>query len=315
MLTKLKSITLFSILLMLFSACQKDNNQTFYAPTANAETNQNIQLPISSVTLTGTGHSNNGGTITGYLWSLISGPNVPIIVSPSSASTTVNGLVAGTYILQFMVVDNLGYTGVAKDTLTVLPIIVTTKTLILQPANNPNEANISSLIPTDIAVSNYPELPVQAWTNGNTFAVRVAIKFDLSALPSTSTIISAKLTLYSNPTPINGNQGLGGNQNPNYGTNNAMNIQRITANWSPTSITWNNKPAIETTGQVAIPHTNQGILDLTDLDVTTMVAKMQANNYGFMFSLQNETPYNIRNFCSSKYQDTTKHPKLVISYQ
>lgn len=293
------------------------SSNTYYAPIVTAGKMHTIQLPASTDTLIGKGVSRNGVSISSYLWSLISGPNLPVITGSSSATTIISNLTAGTYIFQFMAVDSLGFTGTAKDTIIVMPAVVpVVKTLSLQPMNNPNESNITSLAPTDIANSNYSELPVQAWTNGNNFAGRVTYKFDLSSLPVNASIVSAKLTLYSNPTPINGNQGAGGNQNPNYGINNSMYIQRIVANWSPSTLTWNNQPAIETTGQVAVIHTNTGILDLVDMDVTTMVVRMQTvNNYGFKLNLQNETPYNIRNFCSSKYSDSNKHPKLVITYQ
>lgn len=55
------------------------------------------------------------------------------------------------------------------------------------------------------------------------------------------------------------------------------------------------------------------MLDLVDLDVTTMVSRMQTNgNYGFMMQLQSEQTYNSRIFCSSKFNDVKKHPKLVV---
>ena len=52
---------------------------------------------FSNATLNGTSSS---GTITSYLWTMISGPNIPTIVNPGSASTQVNGLVPGNYVFQ-----------------------------------------------------------------------------------------------------------------------------------------------------------------------------------------------------------------------
>jgi hypothetical protein len=94
-----------------------------------------------------------------------------------------------------------------------------------------------------------------------------------------------------------------------------MYLQRITGNWSSSS-TWQTQPSVDVASQIPIPHTSLSFLDLTDIDVTTMVGAMRAtNNYGFMIRLQNEAIYNGRNFSSSRYPDATKRPKLVITYQ
>lgn len=66
-------------------------------PVANAGPNQAITLPTASITLDGTG---SAGTITSYAWTKVSGPNTPTIVSASSATTSVTGLIQGTYVFQ-----------------------------------------------------------------------------------------------------------------------------------------------------------------------------------------------------------------------
>lgn len=80
------------------------------APTANAGIDQTITLPTNAITLSGSGNDVDG-TISSYLWSLISGPNTPTITSTTSASTTVLGLIAGTYVFRLTVTDNSGATG------------------------------------------------------------------------------------------------------------------------------------------------------------------------------------------------------------
>jgi hypothetical protein len=71
---------------------------TFTAnPTAYAGTNQTITLPTSSVTLNGSGST---GSITSYLWTLVSGPNTPVITTPTAVSTTVTGLIQGSYVFR-----------------------------------------------------------------------------------------------------------------------------------------------------------------------------------------------------------------------
>lgn len=80
-------------------------------PTANAGTDQAIQLPTSSTTLTGSGNDPDG-SIVGFLWTFISGPITPVITSPTTATTGITGMsVAGTYVFNLRVTDNQGLTG------------------------------------------------------------------------------------------------------------------------------------------------------------------------------------------------------------
>jgi|CXWL01.1.fsa_nt_gi hypothetical protein len=288
--------------------CQKDVENITSPPIANAGISQNIQLPAGSFTLTGSGTTQNGH-ITGYLWSLISGPNVPVITSPSSPTTTVTGFLAGSYKFQFMVIDNAGLTGIDTTSVTLNPSPI--QTLTLQPANNNDERHLFGSATIDQS-GHATELDAGTWTvGGSTVFLRGAFKFDLSSIPPTATILTAKLTLYSNPTPLNGNL-----TNANEGSNNAMYIRRISSNWTPSTTFWLNQPSTTTTDQVSIPHTAQAFLDLVDVDVKNLVAPMHSiANYGFMISLQNEVQYNLRDFCSSTYTNAAKHPKLVITYQ
>ncbi|MEO5942516.1 MAG: T9SS type A sorting domain-containing protein [Ferruginibacter sp.] len=87
-------------------------------PVANVSNNQTITLPVNSVTLTGSG-TDADGTVKSYLWSKISGPNGSSFSQASSATTVVNGLIAGVYIFQLKVTDNVGATGVATTQITV----------------------------------------------------------------------------------------------------------------------------------------------------------------------------------------------------
>lgn len=298
-----------TVVLFVLTACKKDDDVDPKPPVADAGNAQTIQLPVNSVTLTGSGTSTNGN-ITGYLWSLISGPNVPVIAKPSSASTAVTGMMAGTYQFQFLVVDDAGLTGV--DTTSVLVNQAAQQTITLQPSNEAsNEKNIV-LIDSQDGSTHDKDLDAAAWTIGGapTF-IRGAFRFNMSSIPASATIISAKLSLYSIHDPTNGDL-----VNANSGTSNAMYVRRIISNWDGVTVTWQTQPATTTVDQLLIPHTDQAFLDLIDLDVKALVDAMRINgNYGFMIGLQNETAYNIRQFCSPFYSDATKHPKLVIVYQ
>src|SRR6185503_7539862 len=77
----------------------------------NAGTNVNITLPTSSFTQMGSG-TDTDGTIVAYSWTQISGANTATIGSPTSATTLISGLIAGSYIFQLKVTDNLGATGI-----------------------------------------------------------------------------------------------------------------------------------------------------------------------------------------------------------
>lgn len=306
-----RSLPVFYASLMVFglilAGCQKENPKPLHPPVAVAGDSKIIQLPADSVTLTGTGIPSDS-KIVAYLWSEVSGPNVPVLTSAGAANTKVKGLVAGNYIFQLMVMDSLGLTGV--DTLSVQVNAQTQYNLLLQPNANAFETVFGILGNADWTNAAGPELDAASWTvNSVPVILRSAFKFDLSSIPANAKILSAKLTLYSNPTPLNGDL-----INANSGSNNALYLQRAGTAWN-SGTGWASQPVADTAGQVLIPHTNQHFLDITDLDVTRMLGNMYSQgNYGFTLRLQNESLYTIRNFCSSKYSDASKHPKLAVVY-
>jgi len=277
------------------------------APVANAGADQTVHLPESFFVLSGSG-STEKGNITDYNWTQVSGPNASTINNASSATTSVTGFVAGTYLFKLEVTNSFGLT--AKDT--VIINVIGFQTLTLQPSNNlADEANIAIIGSTN-ATSHDKDLDAGAWTfNGVTGYIRGSFKFDLSGIPPGATIISAKLTLYSIHDPTNGDL-----INANSGTDNSMFIRRITSTWDGNTVTWQTQPTTTTIDQILVPHTNLPFLDLTDLDVKSLIDAMRTNgNYGFMLTLQNEIIYTIRQFCSPTHADASKHPKLVIEYQ
>lgn len=89
-------------------------------PTANAGTDQTIVLPITTVTLTGSGSDPNG-TITAYAWTQVSG-TAATIGSPATSSTNITGLsTTGVRVFRLTVTDNSGATGFSDVTITVNP--------------------------------------------------------------------------------------------------------------------------------------------------------------------------------------------------
>lgn len=244
----LKYTAMATLLISLFCSCQKDPaeiiNNYLRPPVANAGSPKTITLPVSFDTLKGTATSYNG-TIKGYLWSLISGPSLPVIERPSAPATRVSNMIAGIYKFQFAVIDSAGLTGVDTVAITVLPSPI--QTLTLQPNASPSELNSYTNGTSPIT----PELNATAWTTGGSPVYgRGLVKFDLSTIPAGATILSAKLSLFSNPTPLNGNL-----IDANFGTANAMYIERVNSNWSSTTV-WATLPGTDAATQILIPHTN-----------------------------------------------------------
>lgn len=309
--------TLLPLILLITSLsltnCTKEKIVNNKVPVAEAGISQTIQLSeetsTTKATLTGTGVDADGSVVA-YIWSQIAGPNDSKIVNEGAASTEVKELISGTYIFQLMVVDNEGATGV--DTTSIIVKGPTSVTLSLQPAKNPNETTIwGNTTGLEQSYPDAPELGAVSWTSGGIeMGMRSAFTFDFSSIPSNAKITSAKLTLYSNRNPLNGDH-----VNANSGYNNAIFIQRNTTAWTANTVKWINQPSTTTTNQVSIPHTTQSFVDLIDIDVKKLVEDMlSTNNYGFNIRLQNETIYNSRIFYSSKWTDAQKHPKLVIVY-
>jgi hypothetical protein len=95
---------------------------TNQAPVVNAGSNQTITLPVSSVTLSGSA-TDADGTIASYLWTKTSGTG-GTITNPNAASTTVTGLIAGSYVFNLKATDNGGASGNKTVTITVNPAVV-----------------------------------------------------------------------------------------------------------------------------------------------------------------------------------------------
>jgi hypothetical protein len=87
------------------------------SPNSNAGADVNITAPTSVANINGSASSDPDGTITGYQWTQISGPNSATIVSATSAATNVSGLIVGVYVFNLEVTDNNGATD--NDTVTV----------------------------------------------------------------------------------------------------------------------------------------------------------------------------------------------------
>jgi hypothetical protein len=324
-----KKTFIFLVGLFVLASCKKDPKKNA-VPVANAGNSSVITLPTDFATFTGTG-TDADGSIVAYLWSQVSGPSSAIIANPGSPSTQINGFKEGKYVFQLMVTDNEGATGVDTASIVVNPNPI--KTLTLQPGPTEGQdarpAARQGCSGGDVSATiNFPDvdLAVTAWTfsaNGcSTGQYRSFLKFTgLSIIPQSATILSAKLSLYGVESSLSSPQGNSyypGSPYNSYGTNECW-LKRVTGDWSESTITWNNQPAVTDANRIAIPaSTSQWGYNVTDIDVTEMVKGMinTANaNHGFSLMHQVEVYYRSVTFASSDNADATKRPKLVVTYQ
>ncbi|MGZ5286157.1 MAG: PKD domain-containing protein, partial [Flavisolibacter sp.] len=101
---------------------QYKRNTVSTTPTANAGPDQNIAIPLSIVTLSGTGTAAGGNTITSQTWTRISGPGSITISTPLLPITTIVGLGSGTHVFRYTVRDNLNQTASDDVTITVAAV-------------------------------------------------------------------------------------------------------------------------------------------------------------------------------------------------
>jgi len=94
-------------------------------PTVSAGSNQSITLPINTVNLTGSSSALCGNTISSNVWSELSGPNSATITSPNTLSTSVTGLIQGTYVFKLTTTDNQNNSNNATMQVVVNPATVT----------------------------------------------------------------------------------------------------------------------------------------------------------------------------------------------
>jgi len=152
-----------------------------------------------------------------------------------------------------------------------------------------------------------------AWTNqGTPDTTRSLLQFDLNRIPQGSTINSAQLSLYNNPTTT-----FAQGQHSTQSGPNDLYIQRITSAWSEHTVTWFTQPTATLLNQVSVPPSTSAHQDFPNIDVTALVQDMVDNpgsSFGFMIRLQDETYFRDMVFATSDYSVANKRPMLSIHY-
>jgi len=135
------------------------------------------------------------------------------------------------------------------------------------------------------------------------------LQFDLSYISEGSEVLLAELSLYYYD-PENRDH------HTTTGPNTAF-IQKVTASWTESSITWNNQPSSTITDQSIILDMTESRGDLIDQDVSLIVQQMvnnRAENYGFIVKLEIEEGNKGMYFASSNHPNSDLHPKLTVTY-
>ena len=152
-----------------------------------------------------------------------------------------------------------------------------------------------------------------AWTNsGIPDTGRSLLNFDIDLIPTNAAVVSAGLSLYSNP-----GTAYAGGQHSSFSWPNAGVIRRITSPWREDSVIWFTQPTFTFVNEVVLPPSIGPYDDYLNMDVTQLVQDMIQNSqssYGFEFALLDEHYYSSLVFTSSDAADPSRYPKLEICY-
>jgi alpha-tubulin suppressor-like RCC1 family protein len=164
---------------------------TAVAPTVSAGADQTIQLPTNSMTLNGAAKGNNGATIASVFWELVSGPGWVKFSNEWALTTTVTGLVAGTYVFELSATDDNGKKSNGSVTVTVdaassvaKPAVSTTTTTTTEVAPTVSAGEGQSItLPTSSAT-------LKGTATGNDGATISGLTWKQDSGPVTATISS-----------------------------------------------------------------------------------------------------------------------------
>lgn len=146
-----------------------------------------------------------------------------------------------------------------------------------------------------------------SWTTGGLFNhSRGLVSFDLTSIPSGTSIKKAYLSLYWIKY---------GNLTEHTGEN-AFSVFRINQPWDETTVTWNNQPQVSTNDSIVVSKSSS-VTQTYTIDVTTYIQDMvnnPTNNHGLLLKLNEEIPYKLVVTGSSDNSDESKRPKLAVYY-
>lgn len=180
-------------------------------------------------------------------------------------------------------------------------------TITLQPGSSGVDAHIDNYSPnaTDNA---YPVINAGYNTVGGTPTLsHNFMRFDLSAIPAGSIIVSATLSLWHSPAFNHSNSSA-----------NEELFAKVNQAWNESTITWNTQPSFSTSDTLHIGNTNVGD-DKLNINLQAFVqdwVTTPANNFGMVMHLVDEpgTLGRFQTYVSSDGSDSAIRPKLVITF-
>lgn len=132
---------------------------------------------------------------------------------------------------------------------------------------------------------------------------RSFVTFDLSSIPSGSTILSATLSLHMKDAPQQSR---------------TLEAQRVNASWSQSTITWNNQPGVSGASSTTATGTTDGTWVTWDVttDVQDIIQYQTAANYGWRIkdSSEDSSHNYVMKFDTREANSSDRHPRLIISY-
>lgn len=180
-------------------------------------------------------------------------------------------------------------------------------TITLQPGSAGFDAHVDNYNPngTDNA---YPVINAGYNTVGGIPTIsHNFMQFELSAIPTGSTIITATLSLYHSTTTNHSNSSA-----------NEELFAKVNQNWDESTVTWNTQPTFSSVDTIHIGTTNIGD-DKLNINLQSFVqdwVTTPANNFGMVMHLVDEpgTLGRFQSYASSDVADSTIRPKLVITF-
>lgn len=192
-------------------------------------------------------------------------------------------------------------------------VLAQLQTVTIQPGPSTGQ---DALLKEENPVINYSsssDFMALAMLNGSSlYRTRALIRFDLSSIPSTAFVKSARLSLYQNTTSLSAN-----GVHEMYNGHNDAYLAKISQPWDETTVTWSNQPAYNKHRNVYIHKSNYPDEDYPDIDITAFVRAWvndPATNYGMVFRLIDETHEKALIFASSEHQNPARRPRLIVDY-
>lgn len=158
------------------------------APVVNAGADRRVNLPTSTVNLSGTATTPAGTIVnTSIRWTRVSGPNNPTFNSTTSLTPTVTGLIQGVYTFRLEAQNSFGRTSTDDVVVTVAPLVlpdlsVSVTNIFDGTVPNNTISNLCPTTPNSTKNTTIPDLTIQIRDLNNVgttnpFTVRIGNEF------------------------------------------------------------------------------------------------------------------------------------------